>query len=135
MPKSRIGADWGPTGGRLAGKSGDATQFTLGTANSTLTQARAQMTLVDGLDLKNIGGDPHGSGVIRLMTGGTIQAGEAAQDPGGGTLGTGNLPVKPSIDQASATTWLPSKGPPLFSRKSPGTRRPADGRPADFLPV
>ncbi len=128
MPNSSIRANWAPTGGRRAGKSGDATQFTLGTANSTLTQARAQMTLVDGLDLKNIGGDPHGSGVIRLMTGGTIQAGEAAKDPGGGTLGTGNLPVRPSIDQVLVDQAATLKGPPVFSLQIAGDTRADIGR-------
>jgi hypothetical protein len=128
MPNSSIRANWAPTGGRLAGTSGDATQFTLGTANSTLMQARSQMTLVDGLDLKNIGGDPHGSGVIRLMTGGTIQAGEAAKDPMGGTLGTGNLPVRPSIDQVLVDKAATLKGPPVFSLQIAGDTRADIGR-------
>src|SRR5882724_16787 len=96
MPNCSIRANWAVTGGRTPESgTGDATTFTLGTANSTLMPASQYMTLVDGLDQKNIGGDPHGSGIIRLMSGGTIQAGEGAKDPGGGSLGAGNLPLKP----------------------------------------
>jgi hypothetical protein len=128
MPNSSIRANWAPTGGRVAGSSGDATVFTLGSANSTLEPARSQMTLVDGLDLKNIGGDPHGSGLIRMMTGGTIQAGEKARDPGGGTLGTGNLPVMPSIDQVLVDKSALLKGPPFYSLQLAGDSRADDGR-------
>src|SRR3954462_1676464 len=56
MPNSSIRANWVPTGGRGAGSSGAATQSTLGSANATLEPVRSQMTLIDGLDLKNIGG-------------------------------------------------------------------------------
>src|SRR5882757_8721883 len=70
MPNSSIRANWAPTGGRVVGGAGgDAAAFTFGTANSTLLPAQPYLTLVDGLDQKNIGGDPHGSGIIRLMTG------------------------------------------------------------------
>jgi hypothetical protein len=137
MPNSSIRANWAPTGGRLAGMSGDATQFTLGTANSTLMQARAQMTLIDGLDLKNIGGDPHGSGVIRLMTGGTIKAGESAKDPGAfpATLGPLNLPVSPSIDQVLVNKAATLKGPPVYSLQIAGDTRADVGRTDTFLHV
>jgi hypothetical protein len=129
MPNSSIRANWVPTGGRtVAGATGDATQFTLGTANSTLEPVRSQMVLVDGLDLKKIGGDPHGSGLIRWMTGGTIKAGEAAKDPGSGTLGTGNLPVMPSIDQVLANKSAMLKGPPFYSLQLAGDSRADGGR-------
>jgi hypothetical protein len=128
MPNSSIRANWVPTGGRVAGGTGDAAQFTLGSANSTLEPVRSQMTIVDGLDLKNIGGDPHGSGLIRMMTGGTIQAGEKARDPGAGTLGTGNLPVMPSIDQVLVDKSAMLKGPPFYSLQFAGDSRADDGR-------
>jgi hypothetical protein len=128
MPNSSIRANWVPMGGRVAGVSGDATQFTLGTANSTLEPARSQMTIVDGLDLKNIGGDPHGSGLIRMMTGGSIQAGEKAADPMGGTLGTGNYPVMPTIDQVLADKSAVLKGPPFYSLQLAGDSRADAGR-------
>ena len=127
MPNSSIRANWAPMGGRTAGQ-GDATQFTLGTANSTLAPARSQLTIVDGLDLKNIGGDPHGSGLIRMITGGTIRAGEKARDPGAGTLGEGNLPVMPSIDQVLADKSALLKGPPFYSLQLAGDARADDGR-------
>ena len=49
---------------------GDATQFTLGSSSAGLQPARGALTLVDGLDLKNVGGDPHGSGKGRRLRGG-----------------------------------------------------------------
>ncbi len=128
MPNCSIRANWVPKGGRVVGVSGDATQFTLGTANATLEPVRSLMTIVDGLDLKNIGGDPHGSGIIRMMTGGTIRAGESAKDPGAGTLGTGNLPLMPSIDQVLADKSALLKGPPFFSVQIAGDSRADDGR-------
>jgi len=103
--------------------------FTLGTANSTLMPASQYMTLVDGLDQKNIGGDPHGSGIIRLMSGGTIRAGEAAKDPGGGTLGTGNLPLLPTIDQVLVDKSAMLKGPPVYSLQLGATTEPTPGAP------
>ena len=127
MPNSSIRANWVPTGGRTAGV-GDATIFQLNKANSTLEPVRQYMTLVDGLDLMKIGGDPHGSGLIRLVTGGTINAGEGAKDPEGGSLGTGNLPVMPSIDQVLANKSASLKGPPVYSLQLAGDTRADVGR-------
>jgi hypothetical protein len=101
MPNCSIKPRWAPTGGRdaLAG-SGDAANFQWGFCNQPLEMVRQYVTLVDGLDHKRVGGDPHGSGFIRYTTGGTIRAGESARDPGAGRLpGDGNMPVLPSIDQ------------------------------------
>jgi hypothetical protein len=129
MPNSSIRANWAPTGGRVVGGAGgDAAMFSFGTANSTLQPAQPYLTLVDGLDQKNIGGDPHGSGIIRLMTGGTIQAGEKAKDPGGGTLGPGNLPLLPSIDQVLVDKSAALKGPPVYSLQLAGDTRADGGR-------
>jgi hypothetical protein len=128
MPNSSIRANWLPSGGRVAGASGDAGTFTLNKANSTLEPVRSLMTIVDGLDLKKIGGDPHGSGLIRLVTGGTINAGEGAKDPEGGTLGVGNLPVMPSIDQVLADKSASLKGPPVYSLQLAGDTRADEGR-------
>jgi len=129
MPNSNIRANWAPTGGRVVGGSGgDATQFSFGTANSMLEPAKPYLTLVDGLDQKNIGGDPHGSGIIRVMTGGTIVAGEQAHDPGAGSLGTGNLPVRPSIDQVLVDQSAMLKGPPIYSLQLAGDARADNGR-------
>src|SRR3954468_2907305 len=108
MPNCSIKARWAPTGGRnpLDG-TGTATDFKWGFCNEPLEKVRQYVTLIDGLDHKKVGGDPHGSGFIRYTTGGTIRAGEAAKDPGAGRLpGDGNLPVLPSVDQ-------------LFLKKSP----------------
>jgi hypothetical protein len=69
-------------------------------------------TIIDGLDLKAVGGDPHGSGFIRYATGGTIRAGESARDPGAGSLKEGNLPLLPSVDQVfiqSSPSWATSR--------------------------
>ncbi len=128
MPNSSIRANWVPTGGRTVGASGDASTFTLNKANANLEQARSLMTIVDGLDLKKIGGDPHGSGLIRLVTGGTIRAGEGAKDPEGGTLGEGSLPVMPSIDQVLADKSPSLKGPPVYSLQLAGDTRADEGR-------
>ena len=128
MPNSSIRANWVPTGGRVVGVSGDAGTFTLNKANTTLEQARQYMTIVDGLDLKKIGGDPHGSGLIRLVTGGTIRAGEGAKDPEGGSLGEGNLPVLPSIDQVLVDKSPALKGPPVYSLQLAGDTRADEGR-------
>jgi len=129
MPNSSIRANWAPTGGRVVGGAGgDATQFSFGTANSTLMPAKPYLTLVDGLDQKNIGGDPHGSGIIRVMTGGTIIAGEKAKDPMAGSLGMGNLPVRPSIDQILVDQSAALKGPPIYSLQLAGDTRADNGR-------
>ncbi len=42
MPNCSIRANWVPKGGRVVGVSGDATQFTLGTANATLEPVRVR---------------------------------------------------------------------------------------------
>lgn len=128
MPNSNIRENWVPTGGRVVGASGDATQFQLNKCNQTLEPVKQYMTILDGLDLKNIGGDPHGSGIIRLVTGGTINAGEGAKDPEGGTLGTGNLPVMPSFDQVIADKSASLKGPPVYSLQLAGDTRADEGR-------
>jgi hypothetical protein len=129
MPNCNIREQWLPSGGRQVGNgTGDATQFTLGTSSAALEPVRSQLTLVTGLDLKNIGGDPHGSGIIRMMTGGTIRAGEKARDPGDGTLGTGNLPLLPSIDQILVDRSPVLKGPPFYSLQLAGDTRADDGR-------
>ena len=128
MPNSNIRANWVPTGGRVVGASGDATMFTLNKCNTTLEPVRQYMTIIDGLDLKKIGGDPHGSGLIRLVTGGTINAGEGAKDPEGGTLGTGSLPVMPSFDQVVADKSPSLKGPPVYSLQLAGDTRADEGR-------
>jgi hypothetical protein len=101
MPNCSIVTKWAPTGGRnVTAGTGDATQFQWGFCNEPLEPVRKYVTLVDGLDHKKVGGDPHGSGFIRYSTGGTIRAGEGAKDPGAGRLpGDGNLPVLPSVDQ------------------------------------
>jgi hypothetical protein len=101
MPNCSIVDRWAPTGGRnVVAGTGDATQFQWGFCNEPLELVRPYVTLVDGLDHKKVGGDPHGSGFIRFTTGGTIRAGESARDPGAGKLpGDGNMPVLPSIDQ------------------------------------
>jgi hypothetical protein len=101
MPNVSIKARWNPTGGRnVTAGSGDASQFTWGFCNEPLEMVRPYVTLVDGLDHKAVGGDPHGSGFIRYTTGGTIVAGEGARDPGAGRLpGDGNIAVMPSVDQ------------------------------------
>jgi hypothetical protein len=108
MPNCSIKNKWAPTGGRdaVAG-TGNATDFKWGFCNEPLEPVRKYITLLDGLDHKKVGGDPHGSGFIRYTTGGTIQAGENTRDPGAGRLpGDGNLAVLPSVDQ-------------LFIQKSP----------------
>jgi Protein of unknown function (DUF1552) len=128
MPNSNIRANWVPTGGRVVGASGDATMFQLNKCNTTLEPVRQYMTVIDGLDLKKIGGDPHGSGLIRLVTGGTINAGEGAKDPEGGSLGTGNLPVMPSFDQLVADKSASLKGPPVYSLQLAGDTRADEGR-------
>jgi hypothetical protein len=101
MPNCSIKARWAPTGGRTPStQSGDATAFQWGFCNEPLEPVRKYVSLLHGLDHKAVGGDPHGSGFIRYLTGGTIQAGEAAKDPGAGRLaGDGNMPKLPSIDQ------------------------------------
>jgi hypothetical protein len=101
MPNVSIKARWAPTGGRnVPAGSGDATQFNWGFCNEPLEAVRPYVTLVDGLDHKAVGGDPHGSGFIRYTTGGSIVAGEGAKDPGAGRLpGDGNIAVMPSVDQ------------------------------------
>src|SRR5215207_2354533 len=82
MPNVSIQARWAPTGGRtLPAATGDAAQFTWGFCNEPLEEVRPYVTLIDGLDHKAVGGDPHGSGFIRYTTGGTIVAGEGAKDP------------------------------------------------------
>jgi hypothetical protein len=129
MPNSSFRANWVPMGGKTVGGAGDAATFTLGTANSTLEPVRSQMTIVDGLDLKKVGGDPHGSGIIRWMTGGTIQAGEGARDPGAGALpGMGNMPVMPSFDQVIVDKAAVLKGPPFFSLQLAADSRADGGR-------
>jgi len=108
MPNCSIKAQWAPSGGRDAvAKTGVATDFKWGYCNQPLEPVRKYITLIDGLDHKKVGGDPHGSGFIRYTTGGTIQAGENTRDPGAGRLpGDGNNAVMPSADQ-------------LFIQKSP----------------
>jgi hypothetical protein len=129
MPNCSIRGQWLPTGGRnVTAGQGDAGQFTLGMASAPLEAVRPQLTMVGGLDLKNIGGDPHGSGLIRMMTGGTIRAGEKARDPGIGTLGMGNLPVLPTIDQILADRSPMLKGPPFYSLQLAADSRADDGR-------
>jgi Protein of unknown function (DUF1552) len=136
MPNSSIRANWVPKGGRIVGGSGDATQFTFGSANSTLMPVRSLATIVDGLDLPNIGGDPHGSGIIRLVTGGTIRAGEKAKDPGAGKLPDGgNQPVMPSIDQVLADKAMALKGTRYTSLQIAGDSRADNGRTDDHLRV
>src|SRR5688572_20056571 len=72
MPNCSIKARWAPTGGRNAvSGTGDAAQFTWGFCNEPLESVRQHVTLIDGLDHKRVGGDPHGSGFIRYTTGGT----------------------------------------------------------------
>jgi hypothetical protein len=74
MPNCSIRANWLPTGGRIPGMNmGDARQFTFKNGNETLAPARDQMTLVTGLDVKQIQGCNHGSSIIRIMTGGGIK--------------------------------------------------------------
>ena len=74
MPNCSIRANWLPDGGRTPGKNlGDATKFTLKMGNQPLEPARAFMTMVTGLDLKNIQGCNHGSAIVRLMTGAGIR--------------------------------------------------------------
>jgi hypothetical protein len=129
MPNCSIRASWVPKGGRnVTAGTGDATQFTLGPASATLEPVRQLMTVVAGLDLKNIGGDPHGSGLIRMMTGGTIRAGEKARDPGIGTLGDGNLPLLPSFDQVLEDRSPRLKGVPFRSLQLAADTRADDGR-------
>ena len=129
MPNCNIRANWVPSGGRVvAGGTGDAKSFTLKSGNDGLTAARDQMTLLTGMNLPNIGGDPHGSGIIRLMTGGTIRAGEKARDPGAGTLGQGNLPLLPSIDQVLVDKSAALKGTAIPSLHLGADTRADDGR-------
>jgi hypothetical protein len=101
MPNCSIKDKWAPTGGRTPSTgSGDAANFQWGYCNEPLEPVRQYVNLLHGLDHKAVGGDPHGSGFIRYLTGGTIRAGESAKDPGAGRLaGDGNLPTLPSIDQ------------------------------------
>jgi hypothetical protein len=101
MPNCSIKARWAPTGGRnVPGNSGDATQFTWGFCNQPLEAVRQHTVLVDGVDHKAVGGDPHSSGFIRYSTGGSIKAGASARDPGAGSLANdGNHGVLPSADQ------------------------------------
>src|SRR5437763_14335134 len=81
MPNCNIRAAWVPTGGRnVTMGQGDATQFTLGSSSAGLQPARGALTLVDGLDLTNVRGDPPGSGITRLLPGGTLRPGEQARD-------------------------------------------------------
>jgi hypothetical protein len=127
LPNASIKSQWIPTGGRTDG-AGDATQFTLKNCNATLEPVREYLTIIDGLDLPRIGGDPHGSGIIRLTTGGTIRAGEGARDPGVGTLGTGNLPLLPSIDQVLEERSPLLKGPAFRSLQLAADSRSDDGR-------
>ena len=108
MPNCSIKNQWAPTGGRnVPGGTGVATDFKWGFCNTPLEPVRKYINLIDGLDHKKVGGDPHGSGFIRYSTGGTIQAGENVGDPGAGRLpGDGNMAKLPSVDQ-------------LFLQKSP----------------
>jgi hypothetical protein len=101
MPNCNIKATWAPTGGRnVPGNSGDATMFSWGSSNSPLEVVRQHTVLIDGLDHKAVGGDPHSSGFIRYSTGGTIKAGAGAGDPGAGNLANdGNHALLPSADQ------------------------------------
>jgi hypothetical protein len=74
MPNCSIRASWLPDGGRTPSKNqGDATQFTLKPGSEMLGPARSQMTMVTGLELKNIQGCNHGSAIVRLMTGAGIR--------------------------------------------------------------
>jgi hypothetical protein len=129
MPNCNIKANWTPTGGRSPeGNSGDAKTFTFKSGNDTLTPVRDQTTILTGIDLKSIGGDPHGSGIIRLVTGGTIRAGEKARDPGAGTLGNGNLPMLPSIDQVLIGKSAALQGTPIPALHFACDTRADDGR-------
>jgi hypothetical protein len=93
MPNCSIRASWLPDGGRTPGSgAGDPRQFTLRTANEPLGPVREQLTLITGLDLKNIQGCNHGSAIVRLMTGGGIR------------------PVGTSFDQLLATRAPALKG-------------------------
>jgi hypothetical protein len=74
MPNCSIRASWLPTGGRTPGmNAGNAREFTLKNGNDTLAPAREQMTLITGLDAKQIQGCNHGSSIVRIMTGGGIK--------------------------------------------------------------
>jgi hypothetical protein len=127
MPNCNIRANWLPSGGRSPETgTGDAKTFTLKSGNDTLTPVRDQTVILTGIDLKSIGGDPHGSGIIRYVTGGTIRAGEKARDPGAGTLGNGNLPLLPSIDQL-----LIQKSPALKATPIPALHFACDTRADD----
>jgi hypothetical protein len=98
MPNCSIRASWLPTGGRTpATKQGDASQFTLKACNEPLEPARHAMTLVTGLDLKNIQGCNHGSAIIRLMTGAGIK------------------PVQATFDQVLQQKAPALQGPPIAS--------------------
>ena len=101
MPNCSIKAKWAPTGGRtVTGNSGDATQFQWGFCNQPLEIVRQHTVIIDGVDHKAVGGDPHTSGFIRYSTGGTIKAGAGAGDPGAGNLANdGNHAMLPSADQ------------------------------------
>jgi hypothetical protein len=101
MPNSSVKADWVPKGGRdVLGKSGVAEQFTYGYCTEPLEPVRPYVTLLNGLEHRRMGGDPHGGGFLRYTTGGHIQQGENTGDPGAGRLpGDGNMPKLPSIDQ------------------------------------
>jgi hypothetical protein len=119
MPNCSIKAKWAPTGGRnVPGNSGDAAQFTWGFCNEPLELVRQHTVILDGLDHKAVGGDPHTSGFIRYSTGGTIKAGASAGDPGAGNLANdGNHAMLPSADQLflSQSPILGDKSLPIRS--------------------
>src|SRR2546421_5672125 len=103
MPNTSIRANWVPDGGRNPiANTGDPRMFTLKMGNETLAPMREQMTMVTGLDLKNVVGCNHGAAIIRFMTGGSIARGQAGQ-PGFGA-------VNPSFDQVLATSSPMFKG-------------------------
>jgi hypothetical protein len=98
MPNCSIRANWLPAGGRTPlTNQGDARQFTLNMGSQPLEPARPYMTMVTGLDLKNIVGCNHGSAIIRLMSGGGIR------------------PVLPTIDQVLAQQAAALQGTPIPS--------------------
>jgi hypothetical protein len=95
MPNTSIRTAWLPDGGRNPlTNTGDATKFTLKMGNETLEPVRPLMTVVTGLDLKNITGCNHGSAIIRLMSGGSFA--------GSATSGASKA-VSATFDQVMAT--------------------------------
>ena len=128
MPNCSIRATWIPTGGARGGRRRRRSPFTLKAASATLEPVRGAMTLVDGLDLPNIGGDAHGSGIIRLMTGGTIRAGESARDPEEARSATATCRCCHRSIRCSSSNSPMLKGPPFRRSSWAPIPRADDGR-------